>query len=186
MPAPNIVYIHSHDTGQWAHSCGMTGLVNRGWTLPHPERLLTHTLRKAGYTTAMAFPTMKCNLTDPGIGVLLVMRGPGGFRGGQVVDALVSQIDIYPTVCGLAGTALPGHAQGTSLLPLVNGQKREILEDLRRRLDQWMQNTGDPLCQGGSVVPPATEVINDPDALSPSDPHHPCSGRQIHHELRWR
>ena len=23
-------------TGQSAHSCGMGGLVNRGWTLPHP------------------------------------------------------------------------------------------------------------------------------------------------------
>ena len=213
----------------------MTGLVNRGWTLPHPERLLTHTLQKAGYTTAMAgfqhvvadiddggftrllpqeapdaqnrrpsrrlsgrrssrpllfgrglwrdpppetrfcapaprrespptratcgppapfpdtpetrqdmaeyidaartldakmgrvlaalqdngladntlvicttdhgiaFPTMKCNLTDHGLGVMLVIRGPGGFSGGQVLDALVSQIDIYPTVCALAG-----------------------------------------------------------------------------------
>ena len=282
MPAPNIVYIHSHDTGryvqpyghaiptphiqqlaeegvlfrqafcanptcspsraclltgQWAHSCGMTGLVNRGWTLPYPERLLTHTLQKAGYTTAMArlparssghrrwrlhppvaprgsrcpnrrpsrrllsrrsssvpfyldvgfgethrqrrgfapqpqgeaptdpryvrppapfpdtpdtrqdmaeyidaartldakmgrvfaalqdngladntlvicttdhgiaFPTMKCNLTDHGLGVMLVLRGPGGFSNGQMVDALVSQVDIYPTICALAGIA---------------------------------------------------------------------------------
>ena len=27
----------------------------------------------------LAFPGMKCNLTDHGIGVMLIMRGPGGF-----------------------------------------------------------------------------------------------------------
>ena len=72
----------------------------------------------------IAFPTMKCNLTDHGLGVMLVLRGPGGFSGGQVVDALVSQVDIYPTVCALAGITLPDHVQGTSLRPLVNGQTR--------------------------------------------------------------
>ena len=70
----------------------------------------------------IAFPTMKCHLTDHGLGVMLVLRGPGGFSGGQVVDALVSQVDIYPTVCALAGITLPDHVQGTSLLPLANGQ----------------------------------------------------------------
>ena len=33
----------------------------------------------------IAFPAMKCNLTDHGMGVMLIMRGPGGFRGGKVV-----------------------------------------------------------------------------------------------------
>ena len=35
-------------TGQWAHSCGMGGLVNRGWSLPRPERLLPRVLAAAG------------------------------------------------------------------------------------------------------------------------------------------
>ena len=119
---PNIVYIHSHDTGryvqpyghaiptphiqqlaeegvlfrqafcanptcspsraclltgQWAHSCGMTGLVNRGWTLPHPERLLTHTLQKAGYTTAMAgFQHVVADIDDGGFTRLLPQEAP--------------------------------------------------------------------------------------------------------------
>src|SRR5690242_1244443 len=87
---PNVIYIHSHDTGryiqpyghaiptpnmqrlaaqgvlfrrnyagaptcspsraalltgQWPHSCGMFGLVNRGFSLEHPERHLAQTLR---------------------------------------------------------------------------------------------------------------------------------------------
>ena len=41
-------------TGQWAHSCGMGGLANRGWSLPVPEHLITYTLNQAGYTTALA------------------------------------------------------------------------------------------------------------------------------------
>src|SRR5207248_3062878 len=31
----------------------------------------------------IAFPCMKANLTDHGIGVMLMMRGPGGFAGGK-------------------------------------------------------------------------------------------------------
>jgi len=292
MDRPNVIYIHSHDTGryiqpyghaiptpnlqklaeegvlfrqafcanptcspsraclltgQWAHSCDMTGLVNRGWSVPEPEHLLSHTLRNAGYTTVLAgfqhvvknvedagwdqvmsgaggaegraaaflaedhdgpffmdvgfsethrrgpgfadqpegeprtdaryvrppapfpdtpetrqdmaeyidaartldqkmgvvfdaleendlakntlvicttdhgiaFPSMKCNLTDHGTGVMLMMRGPGGFRGGKVLDALVSHIDIYPTVCELVGIDRPDWLQGVSMLPLL-------------------------------------------------------------------
>ena len=292
MSQPNIIYIHSHDTGryiqpyghaiptpnlqklsedgvlfrqafcanptcspsraclltgQWAHSCDMTGLVNRGWSVPEPEHLLAHTLNKAGYRTVLsgmqhvvkdvavagwdqilgqgngsevraaeflaedhdgpffldvgfsethrkgpgfadqpegepgtdaryvrppapfpdtpetrqdmaeyidaartldqkmgvvfdaleehdlekntlvicttdhgiAFPSMKCNLTDHGTGVMLIMRGPGGFGGGRVMDALVSHIDIYPTVCELAGIDRPEWLQGESILPLI-------------------------------------------------------------------
>ena len=44
----------------------------------------------------MAFPGAKATLTDRGIGVLLILRGPGGFDGGKVIDALVSHIDLYP------------------------------------------------------------------------------------------
>ena len=30
---------------------------------------------------------------------MLIMRGPGGFTGGKVFDAMVSHLDIYPTLC---------------------------------------------------------------------------------------
>lgn len=297
MNQPNVIYIHSHDTGryvqpygfaiptpniqklaesgalfrqafcanptcspsraclltgQWAHSCDMTGLVNRGWSLPEPEHLLSHVLQKAGYETALAgfqhvvkdvttggwerilakesdastedravaflgekrnrpfyldigfsethrkgrgfdpppegeprtdaryvrpalpfldtpqsrqdmaeyidaarmldmkmgkvfdaleendqakntlvicttdhgiaFPGMKCHLTDHGTGVMLIMRGPKGFVDGKVHDALVSQIDIFPTVCEMVGIDRPEWLQGHSMLPLVAGQ----------------------------------------------------------------
>jgi N-sulfoglucosamine sulfohydrolase len=67
------------------------------------------------------FPGAKTTLTDRGIGVFLILRGPGGFTGGRVTDALVSQIDIFPTICDLVGIPPPQWLQGTSMLPLVNG-----------------------------------------------------------------
>ncbi len=78
----------------------------------------------------LAFPSMKCNLTDHGLGVLLIMRGPGGFSGGQVCDALVSHIDVYPTVCEVAGIDPPTWLQGHSLLPLVRGEASEVREEV--------------------------------------------------------
>lgn len=76
----------------------------------------------------IAFPRMKCNLNAHGMGVMLMMRGPGGFSGGKVTDALVSQIDLFPTLCEAAGLQPPGWLQGRSLLPLIRGEKAEIRE----------------------------------------------------------
>lgn len=78
----------------------------------------------------IAFPGMKCNLTDHGIGVMLMMRGPGGFTGGKVADAMVSHLDIYPTLCEVLGLPKPGWLEGRSLLPLVRGEQAEIREEL--------------------------------------------------------
>ena len=69
----------------------------------------------------MAFPGAKTTLTDRGIGVFLILRGPGGFTGGEVSDALVSHIDLYPTICDLAGVPRPEFLQGVSVLPLMDG-----------------------------------------------------------------
>ncbi len=69
----------------------------------------------------IAFPRMKCNLQDSGIGVMLIMRGPRGFAGGKVVDAMTSHLDIVPTLCELAGVEPPDWLRGRSLRPLVQG-----------------------------------------------------------------
>ena len=49
----------------------------------------------------LAFPGAKATLYDRGLGVMLILRGPGGFTGGKASDALVSHIDLFPTVCEL-------------------------------------------------------------------------------------
>jgi arylsulfatase A-like enzyme len=74
----------------------------------------------------LAFPGAKATLTDHGIGVLLIMRGPGGFHGGRVSETLVSQIDLYPTICELIGIEPPGFLQGRSLLPVMRRETDEV------------------------------------------------------------
>lgn len=74
----------------------------------------------------LAFPGAKATLTDRGIGVMLIIRGPGGFTGGRVVDAQVSQVDIYPTVCELAGIPTPPFVQGCSMMPLIRHEGRGV------------------------------------------------------------
>jgi arylsulfatase A-like enzyme len=203
-----------------------------------------------------AFPGMKCCLTDGGLGVLLILRGPG-FRGGKVVDALVSHLDVFPTLCEAAQLEPPPHLQGRSLFPLITGGKSELreelfaeinyhaayeplravrtrrwkylrrydgrsrpvlpncddspskdawlaagggeappppealydlaldpqecrnrisdpacaedLNDLRARLARWMNETHDPLLDGGRIPVPASAVVNDPDGRSPRE-----------------
>ena len=78
----------------------------------------------------LAFPGAKATLFDRGLGVMLILRGPGGFHGGKVLDALVSHVDIYPTVCELAGIDPPGFLQGVSLLPLLGGQASAVRDTI--------------------------------------------------------
>lgn len=67
----------------------------------------------------LPLPGMKSTLTELGTGVLLIIRGPGGFVGGVVREELVSHIDLFPTLCDLLQIEPPAWLQGTSLLPCV-------------------------------------------------------------------
>jgi N-sulfoglucosamine sulfohydrolase len=78
----------------------------------------------------LAFPGAKATLTDRGIGVNLIVRGPNGFTGGKVIDSVVSQIDLYPTFCELAGVEAPEWVQGTSLMPLVRGETDTVRDEV--------------------------------------------------------
>ncbi len=78
----------------------------------------------------LAFPGMKCTLTQHGLGTLLILRGPGGFTGGQVCDALVSHVDVFPTLCDLLEIAPPAWLQGHSLLPLVRDEANAINDEV--------------------------------------------------------
>ena len=80
----------------------------------------------------IAYPGMKCNLTDHGTGVLMMMRGPEstGFTGGRVIDALASHVDVFPTLCDVLGIAPPPWLQGVSLLPLVKGEKDAVRDEV--------------------------------------------------------
>ncbi|MDF3128045.1 sulfatase [Kiritimatiellaeota bacterium B1221] len=67
------------------------------------------------------FPEMKCSLTSRGTGVLLIMRLPGKIEKGIRSSALVSHLDVFPTICDLLGSPAPDWLQGKSLLPVLSG-----------------------------------------------------------------
>jgi len=74
----------------------------------------------------IAFPGAKATMSDRGTSVMLILRGPGGFGGGKVVDSLVSHIDLFPTVCDALEIAHPDWLQGHSLMPIVTGAAAEV------------------------------------------------------------
>jgi arylsulfatase A-like enzyme len=78
----------------------------------------------------LPFPGAKGSLTDRGLGVMLIIRGPGGFHGGHVTDALTSHVDIYPTLLELAGAPVPDGIHGHSLMPLVRRETRQVRTEL--------------------------------------------------------
>jgi arylsulfatase A-like enzyme len=96
----------------------------------HEHELVDDTLVIMTTDHGLAFPESKATMYDRGIGVLLLIRGPGGFSGGRVHDALVSQLDIFPTICDVAGIDPPAWLEGTSLLPLVNGDVDELHQEI--------------------------------------------------------
>ena len=76
----------------------------------------------------VAFPAMKANLCDGGIGVSFMMSGPGAFSKPGVCDALLSHVDVFPTLCEYLDMKKPEWLSGKSFLPVVEGKTQEINE----------------------------------------------------------
>ncbi|MFH1277483.1 MAG: sulfatase-like hydrolase/transferase [Candidatus Eisenbacteria bacterium] len=55
------------------------------------------------------------------IGMPLVLRLPGGERGGTRSRLSVDMVDLYPTLCGLSGIDGPEAAQGTDFAVAIRG-----------------------------------------------------------------
>lgn len=58
---------------------------------------------------------------ETSIRVPMIMRCPAIFKGGTVVEEVVANIDIAPTVFDAAGLQPPDHFDGASFLPLARG-----------------------------------------------------------------
>ena len=78
----------------------------------HGWNLGEHTLwcKHSCYETSMQIP--------------VIVRAPG-FEGGQRRSGLVESIDLYPTLCELAGLPLPDHLEGRSLVPLMKDSQAD-------------------------------------------------------------
>lgn len=78
----------------------------------------------------IAFPGMKCNLTAHGTGVALMVDFPGNPMRGKVSDALVSHIDLFPTICDILELEPPDYLIGNSLVPLIDGDVESVRDDV--------------------------------------------------------
>jgi arylsulfatase A-like enzyme len=92
------------------------------------SRLWDNTLLIFTTDHGIAFPGAKATLFDPGIEIALIMHGPDEFSGGKVIDAMVSNADLMPTLCEVAGIEPPTDIDGKSLLPLVRGEVAKLHE----------------------------------------------------------
>lgn len=76
------------------------------------------------------FPYGKCTLYDTGIGVTMMMRVPGMKTAGQVTDSLVSQIDVFPTICELLELPVPKRLRGVSMVPILADKAASTREEI--------------------------------------------------------
>lgn len=60
---------------------------------------------------------------DRALNSTLIVDMPEMKQRGKATDQLVATIDIYPTVCELAGVEVPEGVQGTSFVPMLNNTK---------------------------------------------------------------
>ncbi len=72
----------------------------------------------------------KENMYDHSIGSPLIINGPGLPAGGRS-EALVHHVDLFPTICELAGIERPAScADGHSLVSLMRGEVERVREDV--------------------------------------------------------
>jgi arylsulfatase A-like enzyme len=136
------------------------------------------------------------HMVETNLRVPLVMRWPKRLPKGKRVPALTDEIDILPTICGVLGIEPPkfedkyGKVDGTSLLPLVRGEKDSVrpfsfaenghelsVQDLANKLvvAREIFTSDDPhaawqLALAGKLPRPRFhDLASDPDELHPLD-----------------
>lgn len=79
----------------------------------------------------MPFPRCKASCYDYGTRCPLIVRWPGRVKAGQVIDDLVSYIDIAPTLLEIAGLEPHDEMTGTSLMPLLGAGRSGVIDEQR-------------------------------------------------------
>lgn len=74
---------------------------------------------------------------ESSIHIPLIMSGPG-FDRPAVVQELVSQVDLAPTLIEAAGVAVPSTMQGKSMLPLVRGDAANWRNEVYIQMSEFM------------------------------------------------
>jgi N-sulfoglucosamine sulfohydrolase len=74
----------------------------------------------------MPFPRAKTRLFDSGIKTPLIIRWPASVQPGMTSSALVSAVDIAPTIIDLAGIGMPEYFQGKSIKALLHTREHSF------------------------------------------------------------
>ena len=104
------------------------------FTADHGEEFLEH----GGMTHGQ---TLYREVVD----IPLIVRLPGGARGGTTVNMIAQQVDVLPTILEAAGIRPPAGLDGASLFDGTEARPREVVSHLRRdgrellalHLDRW-------------------------------------------------
>jgi N-sulfoglucosamine sulfohydrolase len=70
------------------------------------------------------WPFHKWNLYDAGIKVPLIVVWPGNVKPNTRTDAMVSWIDIFPTLLEITGSKIPENIDGKSFMNVLNGRAK--------------------------------------------------------------
>lgn len=90
-----------------------------------PETLNRYKGSESSYGSPSPLRGMKLQMYEGGIRVPGIVRWPGHTTPGRVVGEPIASYDLMPTLCAIAGAALPDDRvlDGASLMPLLVGEK---------------------------------------------------------------
>ncbi|WP_262247373.1 sulfatase family protein [Parapedobacter soli] len=77
-----------------------------------------------------AFPFAKWTLYEQGIRIPLIVKWPGVVAPGTTSDALVSMVDILPTLMEMAGAGFPDTLDGRSIVPILKQQEVAVNDNV--------------------------------------------------------
>lgn len=72
------------------------------------------------------FPRAKTRLHDSGMRTALIAHWPNGIAKAGATNALVSAVDLAPTILQMAGCSIPETIQGVSIMPILSGKQYSV------------------------------------------------------------
>ncbi|MDA8527988.1 sulfatase [Opitutaceae bacterium] len=90
---------------------------------------------------------------EGGIRVPFAIRWPGRIDAGQSSEALITGVDIYPTLCEIMGAPLPGQIlDGKSILPVAQGATPDAERALFWHFPAYLQSYGQTAAEQRDVL----------------------------------
>lgn len=82
----------------------------------------------------------KGDMYEGGLRVPFAIHMPGKFKKGKTCDNFAMTMDMFPTLCEIAGVEVEHEIDGISILPAIQGRK----QDTESRYVFWLRNEGGP------------------------------------------